>query len=214
MIKLAGIPVLAGSRISMPLVGTWVGTFRLATMAPPTGPVTVDDGAGSRLIGTVTRSGVIGAQSSVRVVGGAGGLAKEQASKPFRFATFATIFAAILSQAKERQHTAIYPTTLTKAIQLWSTQQATGGANLSTLCEHFGFEWRVKPDGTVWAGPPSEPVTTPGEALIEDGEPAAGRYCVAPEGLWLIPGMTQSRGRVTRVVYDIRDTLRATYWTS
>jgi hypothetical protein len=213
MITVNRIPVLPGSKISMSLVGTWVGTFRLSSLTIPSGQVTIDDGAGSQLIGQVIPpGGMIGPQASIRVVGGAGGLAKEQASSPYRLATFATVFAAILAAAGERQHTAIYPTTLAKTLQSWSTQRASAGTNLSTLCQHFGFEWRVKPDGGVWAGPPSEGVNTPGEALIEDGEPSVGRFKVAPEGLWLLPGMTQSRGRVARVIYDVQDTLRATYW--
>jgi len=212
MITLAGYPVIRG-RISFPEVGTWVTVADIAADGIPQGKVVIDDGAGTQLHGCVIPpGGVLGTKSSVRVVGGAGGIRKTQESRPFRSATLATVLSAILGDAGETQSREIYPNVLTKFVKFWSTQAGTGGSNLSTLCETFGFQWRVKPDGKIWVGTKTEEMITPGEALITAGEPSLGRYRVAPEGLWLQPGMTQSSARVARVIYDIGDTIRATYW--
>jgi|GEM_PF-4635325 len=211
MITLSGAPVLAG-KVSLPYVGAWRAALELGTDEQPSGQVDIDDGEGTTYRGTVLRAGQMGSRMFCMVVGGAGGLRVQQEPQHFRNTTVAQALAGILAAAEETQDPNIFPSSTSTAIGFWSTQQATGGANIASLCDEHDLLWRVRPSGVVWVGPAAESLEAPGEALVLDGVPAVPRFLCAPEGLWLQPGMQQSRGKVERVEYDLSDHLRATYW--
>jgi hypothetical protein len=213
MITLAGAAVLEG-RLSLPRGGNWVAQLELGADEAPTGPVDLDDGEGSVFTGTVIRSGMIGPRAHCEVVGGTAGLRRKQAPQHFRTTTVGQVVAAILAAAGEQADPNTLPSSTSTALGFWSTQEASGGANLESLCSKHGLLWRVRPSGKVWVGPPTEGLESPGEAYVLDGNAGAPCFLCAPDGFWLLPGMEQSRGIVERVEYDVGEHLRARYWVS
>ena len=83
LLTLNGAPVISAT-IGAPLVGAWTAEVAVDSQEPPTGAVTLQTANGEAVWrGVAHRAGMARGAALVRVIGGAGGLARELAPKAY-----------------------------------------------------------------------------------------------------------------------------------
>lgn len=140
-----GFRVLGGE-IVVPLSGAWRADLELDTETAPTGAVTVELEDGTTLKGFARRGKAHGGSTGVRLVGGAGGLAKTIPSKHHRRPSKSLVASDICSAAGE---TLLSTSALDGDLPAWSRIEGTAGEALSRLAEELGVLWRVTLAGEV-----------------------------------------------------------------
>jgi len=185
---LAGLPVLSLA-LTIPRRGAWSASVALEREASPAGDVDlVIEGRTWR--GRVHRGGNDLGRWHGTIVGGAQLLA-DVPPEVFAGATLREVFvetlrAAGLSPAADLGD-------LSAVANHWHRIAAPAGRTVAAVADAAGYGWRVRADGTVWAGPETwaaQPVAgAPVEVL--DVDPALGRYELAGDtALDLLPGRT------------------------
>lgn len=205
------IPILEGA-ITVPRVGAWFADITTSPLDVSEGDtVTIFDG-GTEWIGTVTSGSLYQSRTTVRVVGGAGGLRSTIGAEHYKAAKVGQVLSSICSATGETASAAIDRAVSTSTLPFWSRYRSTGGTAIDELAAAAGVVWRVLPSGVVWLGSEAEESEAPFEAQVLNYDPGPGTYTIAPEGIGYTPGMTQSAGTISRVEYSISSKLRATYW--
>lgn len=188
----------------MPIRGLWHAEVGVDTS------VLVDDatmtlrGPSLALKGTTYRGGIYAAKATVRMVAGAGGLAKVLPATSYFRVQLRHCVEDILREAGEVLSSTSEAAVLDIFIDRWTRPRGSGADALATLLDAAPkASWRALDDGTIWVGTDAWPtLDVPYQVLSED--PAAGRLVVATETPFLRPGVTLDGRRITRVdhVFD------------
>ncbi len=200
------IPVeqVISARVRLPLRGAWVA--ELVLDAPDvSGAVEVDTGAGGLvLFGTVVQSGTVEAVTTVRVVGGAGGLSKAQAGKDYSSVPVSVVLADLCAVSGETLSSDCDPAILAQELSRWTTKPGRVVASLDELIDRLGCSWRILPDGSLWIGSETWPIVSPPFVLVLS-DPAHGRLEIVPEALTITPGVSFAGHNITDVEHTIQD---------
>jgi hypothetical protein len=199
--------------VRMESAGAWTAEVSVDAQTAPIGRVTLAAGS-AQFAGTALRAGVSNGSLLVRVVGGAGGLARELPAKRYADGTPARVVAAdILAEAGEALSPASDAALLGRTLAGWTRVRGRAGEALRVLTQSLGATWRVLADGTVWIGVESWPEADPEHVLVDEA-PQAGRIEIADESASLVPGVTFQGQRVVRVEHRLSETaLRTVAWT-
>jgi hypothetical protein len=195
--------------LSVPRVGAWRADLMVDAEATTglTGAVTlaIDEGK-SRWVGRVFRGGENFGRVELRVVGGAGGLAKQLPGKSYRNTNARVLLTDILGAAGERLSPSVAPALLAVQLAAWSRAAGTASSQLTAALDTIapGAVWRVLPDGTVWLGAETWPTTPAFESSLLERDPREGRLVLAGvESYRLLPGQTLDGQRVAYVEHHV-----------
>lgn len=205
------------ARVELPRVGAWVADLAIDTPSPPPDGSSVTlDLNGFQLQGTVRRGGSVADTSILRVVGGAGGLARELDPLAYQGVPLQVPLRDVLGAAGEVLDVASDRGLLQTSLAFWMRARGRAGAALALIIAQVaGAVWRVQPGGQVWAGPE----TWPSSALLEANaellreDPSNGREVFFADTPSLLPGTTFRGRRVSAVEHLISsDSLRMVAW--
>lgn len=204
-ITVAGKGVTSGT-LALPRVGAWVldATVDARQISDVSGHVTVSLGSGAlELKGTVVPdSRVYAGIAYLRVIGGAGGLAKTATAKYYANPTLRIPLLDLLAGAGESLSSKADANALAVRLQSWTTMAMPTGLVIGALVQSTaqGTAWRVLPDGTVWVGAEQWTQTKASYAVLTE-RMSEQRIHVALEEPTLLPGTTLTDGRK---VSDVR----------
>jgi hypothetical protein len=206
---LNGLPVIEGT-IGMPRVGAWHASLSVDTQDVIAGACTLAIEDGLTLVGNAHRSGVWLDTGELRMVGGAGGLAKPARPAHYRSASLQAVLADILATAGEQLAASSSADVLTLGFPHWTTIAQSCGKMISALLGDGRLAgeaaWRVLPDGTIWVGYETWPDA--GLANVIDYQdlvesPAAGWAELGVEAPALRPGTVLDGRRISYVEHRI-----------
>lgn len=175
------------------------------------GPLTLKGSVSSRV-------GSQAGRTTLRLVGGGGGLAKTCPAKGFKNATFGVVLKDILSAAGETLAASADPGVLATVFGQWTNLARPAAQALDTLVRRApdGTAWRMLLDGTVWVGT---------EAWLDSGlvrgkdyqllidEPEQLRQHLGVEEPTLLPGTLLAGKKVSSVVHHVTPKwIRTTAW--
>lgn len=190
--------------LRLPLAGAWDLEAEVTTTQPEevTGPVTVKVGT-SELKGVSTLVGADqGGRTTVRVVGGAGGLGNAVEPLHVGDTTLEIVLGAILAIAGETLDAAADPALLTYGLAHWVRTRGDVAEAIRRLAEEAGFTWRITPGGTFWLGTDTWPTVEPAYT-IDHEEPTENADTIAIESIGVLPGTTFRGKRVSAVTYKV-----------
>lgn len=198
-----GIDIIDAT-ITMPRIGAWTADVTVDGLVTDklTGAVALQEG-GASFSGTSVRPPRSWAgKTSVRVVGGRGGLPKELAAKFYFDAPLVLPLGEIVAAAGEVLAGTSDASITSKHLAKWVRAAGPAGHALTELVENAGAVWRILADGTLWVGVETWPVLEPAGEVMDDAG-ADGRVVFAPERLELRPGVTWQSRRVSHVTHRI-----------
>lgn len=182
-----GAPCVS-AKISRPRLGSWVAELVVDTdEAPAVGNrVELADGDGAVLFrGTVQRGALSEGRAVLRVISGAGGLAKLLDPRGYHQAPPRVVLADLARETGEA-FAELTATELDAQLRAWARPRVDGAAQLRQLAEAVGLVWRCQPDGLQWVGKE----TWPDAGLVEGrdfevihDEPARHRWTVSTVSL-------------------------------
>lgn len=210
---LNGKPVLAAAAM-LPVSGVWTADVEVdaETTAGLTGRSTLVLGA-LTLVGTPLRLGSFAGRTTVRLVGGAGGLGRTLEPKAYRNATLHLVVEELLTAAGEVLDPASDAAALSVLVPHWSRRRAVAGVALGLLADAAGVSWRVLPGGTVRLANKTWPVATLADGVLLSEAPELGRATFGVERPSLLPGVTLDGRRVSRVEHVVTaDAIRTNVW--
>lgn len=185
---------------------------------PPTGPFSfVIENIEFRCSILPGRSGRSqGGRTTLRVVGGAGGLAHSLEVKNYGSGTTTvkSIVADIMRDSGETLSADSDKTILAKRIESWQRVAGPGRMALDRILGKVGATWRILRDGTVWIGVDTWPEVEPDGTVLDD-DWADGSIELAPDTPTMVPGIVVRGQRIEEVVHKLgpsglRTTLHAT----
>ena len=189
MTTLNGQPLLA-LHLVIPRVGAWTADVEVDSDAGPAdGAAAALDLEGRVWRGTVVRGAAPYGRWSGRIVGGAGGLAREL--PPVALAN--TTLRAVLEEALRAAGETVAPTAdaLTAAVARWHRTRAPGSTAVAEVARAAGLPWRVLADGTVWLGAETWAALTVADVDVMGREPVVGCTELAGDAaLDILPGRT------------------------
>lgn len=208
--------------IGIPRAGAWHADLRVDAESALSGAITLKIADGLTLVGTAApgRTGVWLDTASLRMVGGAGGLANKAKPRHYRKTALRSVLGDILATAGER----LAPTSSASILDLtflhWATIGQACGRMISALLGDSRLPadvaWRVLPDGTVWVGVetwPASPLANVVDYQDLDESPSDGWMELGVEAPSLLPGMTLAGRRVSYVEHLIDGaTARTRVW--
>lgn len=200
---LAGLAVTEAT-IRFPLVGTW------EAQATVTGDSAAKlSGRLELTVGTATLSGTVlraeadaGGLVTVRLVGGAGGLATSLAPKAYRSATRRVILRDALEAGGETISGASDADWLDASVERWTRPQTTTGEAVKAVLAGTGYSWRISTDGAVVFGRDSWPEVSP-KHVVESEDPTRDELVIALEQFDVLPGSTFAGRRVSSATYQL-----------
>lgn len=213
-----------GGTIIRPLVGVWTADL-VVDHVDGSGfsagtAVTIASSDGYELKGVVAvgRTGDFLDTVHVRVLGGAGGLAK--AVQPRAYvqpgAFVKDVLNGLCADSGEKLSSTIDASLLTTNLQAWSTKGEPMSYALLTLLGWMSasLNWRILADGTLWVGTESWPSASVAHDLL-NYDPREATYDVGLQSPALEPGTTvDGIGQVSRVELSIAaSSIRARVWT-
>ncbi len=154
--------------INRPLDGAWHALLELDAPVAPTGRATLTIDGGLVLSGTVVNPGNVHSRITLRLVGGAGGLAKELPAKPYRGTSLRVVATDILRAAGETLSESSDPAVTGRTLASWNRAAGPCSSVLSDLLRPLGAIWRTLADGTIWVGVPKFPARTLDHELLDE----------------------------------------------
>ncbi|HWL86345.1 MAG TPA: hypothetical protein VNO21_11115 [Polyangiaceae bacterium] len=203
LLTLNGLTVIEGE-VRLPRVGAWHADLRVDAQSVPTGPVMLqsEDKALS-LKGAIIRGAVWQDTLAVRVIGGAGGLAKGLPSKFYRGIPLRIVLADIASESGESVSPSSDAGVLGTELETWSRIGGPAYVALAAIVESAQCVWRILPDGSTWLGQESWPSANLQYDLLSQ-DPALGALVVGTVSPQIVPGTTLDGRRVSYVVHRIQ----------
>lgn len=206
-----GVTILSAS-IDMPLQGVWTADLRLDN---PDGSgfdggtkVTISSPQ-LQLIGVVDpdRTGDFLDSSHVRIIGGAGGMAKPVSARGYTQpgAFVRDVLSGITGDVGESLSATTDPSFLTTNLTAWATFVSPASQALQTLIDFTaaGSSWRILTDGTLWIGQEQWPNAS-GTFDILSQDPAQQTFELGVESPFILPGTTLAGvGQINRVVHAV-----------
>jgi hypothetical protein len=211
LITINDIGIISGS-ITMPKIGVWSADVVIDQpdgTGFDAGTAVKIEGDGITLNGTVVadRTGDFLDAVHVRVLGGAGGMAK--LSTPRNFvqpgAFIRDVLNGLTSDSGEKLSSDINNSFLQTNLTAWSTTNQSVSWNLRALLKWLGpsFSWRILDDGTLWMGTESWPSAS-GTFDILEQHPAQGSFTLGCESPFILPGTSlDGVGNVAHVEHQI-----------
>jgi len=221
LLQLGGFDVQEGE-VHMGLRGAWFARLVVSAETLPSGQVTLTVDGNDWLKGTVLSAGEFLFQTTVRLVGGAGGLSKDVVGA-FQAAKLSDVLAAIAQQSGESLSGTIAGDVQAVPLQLWTLGRCTAAHALDELAQAAtaylskSIGWRILPDGTLWMGEESWPAQDlPADSVIAAASPAEAWTWLGCRAPWLVPGVDlASVGQVLGVDHELGpDRMRSRAWTS
>jgi hypothetical protein len=206
------VGVISGT-IVRPLVGVWTADLVLdqsdaGSFAPGT-KVTITSEGGYSLAGVVdpNRSGGFLDAVHVRVVGGAGGMAKAASPRAYvqPSAFVRDVVNGLAKDAGESLSSTSDQGFLSTNLAAWSAMGKSVTWNLRTLLKIVApaFSWRILSDGTLWIGAESWPSASGTFDAISQN-PADGSFDLGVEAPFVAPGTAiDGIGNINRCVDTI-----------
>lgn len=206
------------ANIRMPRTREWTGNVTIDQLEqeaePPTGPFWLEiEGLEFRCSVIPGRSGRSqGGRTSLRVVGGAGGLAHKLDVRNYSggLTTGKLVVDDILRDAGETLSAESDSTILAKKLEGWQRVEGHGRFALDLITAKLGVSWRILRDGTVWIGVDEWPEVEPDGTVLDD-DWGDGSIELAPDTPTMVPGIVVRGQRVEEVVHRLeRSGLRTT----
>lgn len=203
--------------LSVPRTGAWRldAAVDAETAIGLTGEVVLvlDEGA-STWRGWAFRTGENFGKVELRVIGGAGGLARELAGQSYRQATARAIATDILGAAGEALDGSSQADVLDQLLPFWTRRAGRCARQLEQLLGAFGATWRVLPSGKVWVGTETWPDAPAFDADVLSVDPREGRAELAgTQAYKLLPWQTYAGRHLARVEHRMMpDALRTSVW--
>jgi hypothetical protein len=202
------LPLLS-AEVTMPRVGAWRADVEADGEDELSGKATIDL-QGTKFLGTVVRSGVVGGRVRARIVGGAGGLAKLLPAKNYSggVVRVSTVLADILRDSGEKVASTADKAITGRQLKMWQRHAGQASHALVTLLDAAQASFRVLADGTVWIGVDSYPEADIEHELLDE-DWSTGSLTLAVEAPLLTPGTTFRAHRIEQVVHRLsRNALR------
>lgn len=178
------------ARIHLPLHGAWLADLVLDTATMPTGQQTIAADGGLSLVGTVVDGGVFLDAAHVRMVGGAGGLAKIVPAAAYRSAQLRDPLGAITQASGESLSSTVSQSVLSTSLAVWTLTSQRAARCLDELAQAAGVGWRILSDGTLWLGAESwSSASLPDGAAILEQHPTERRFAIGTTTPALLPGV-------------------------
>lgn len=206
----AGGVRLLGCEIRMPRRGEWTAIVSLdqteLDAAPPTGPFWFEveklEFRCSVIPGRSGRSQ--GGRTTLRVVGGAGGLDHNLEVRNYGPTTVKAIVADILRDSGETLSVEADSAILAQRLDSWHRggDRRSGRNSLNLLLDKFGATWRVLRDGTIWIGVDAWPEVEPDGTVLDD-DWGDGSIMLAPDTPTMVPGIVVRGQRVEEVLHSL-----------
>jgi hypothetical protein len=212
-------PVISGV-ISLPRVGVWHAELRVDSEIDfDSAAVTISVNGGELdLVGVVTRALQYEGVNQVRIVGGAAGMQRSPTPKFYGGSSVGPVLADIAGDVGETISDADSGGVTEGGLHAWTTIRAPAGRQLTELLRPIaGAVWRILPDGSLWAGIETWPVSEVGD---DDWQPLAYDHWNGVLELGMLsptlqPGTTlgSDKVRIDRVEHRIdRDSVRTFAW--
>jgi hypothetical protein len=162
----------------------------------PSGAAKIIAKDGLSLACTIVEAGVFLSAAYVRLVGGAGGLAKYVPAAFYKQPQISDLLNAVIQASGETLSGTIESTLTSIKVPFWSQARARGAAVLDTIAAaaaahlNAAVNWRLLSDGTLWMGAETWPdEALPKGAAVLDVLPAERRYEIGAEVPTLVPGV-------------------------
>jgi hypothetical protein len=202
--------------ITLPRIGVWHAELEVETEDPSAvaEAITLNVGEGAlTLQGFARRSGMFGAHSHVRMVGGAGGFGKAVSSKFYRQAPARIALTDALDEGGESLSSSSDSGVTGQQLASWTRHAGTVGEALHELAVELSAAWRVLPDGSTWVGSETWPTSAAKNVHVLTESPADGRLELSAETPIVLPGTTLDGKKLSRVEHTIEpSSVRTTAW--
>jgi hypothetical protein len=204
---------VARGTLTLPLTGVWHGDFVINMDTVPSGSAiaTLD---GVDMPAHVQRAELVNGMVHLRIVGGAGGLAKPAMARHYRNPVVRHVLADLVRDAGETLSTTCTASTLGQGLDYWTTLGIPTGTLLQALAETAGdaVNWRILFDGTLWMGVETWPMCPADVRILEQDAPNASQY-LGTDALGIWPGTTIAGRKVDSVVHEIGSAARSrVFW--
>lgn len=204
LVEMNGIGVVA-AEFSLPRLRAWHvdATVNTADASLVTGAVTI-----TILDGQLTMRGrgkVVGDYLDtvrVRVVAGAGGLAREAAPRYYQQTTLRIVVGDLLRAAGETLAASSDQTILNTLLGAWTVKGGTVADALELLLSPLGASWRMLADGSFWCGRETWPDAGV-EVTVERRDSARHQLQLSMEAPLLLPGTTLNGEHVSYVEHNV-----------
>jgi hypothetical protein len=201
---------LLDATVRMPRRGEWTALVTIDQLEldaqPPTGPFWFEiEKIEFRCSVVPGRSGRSqGGRTSLRVVGGAGGLSHDLDVRNYGATTVKTVVDDILRDAGETLSAEADTAVLEKRLDSWQRVKGQGRDALSLLTTflRIGATWRILRDGTVWIGVDAWPEVEP-DGTVQDDDWGDGSILLAPDTPTMVPGVVVRGQRVEEVLHHL-----------
>lgn len=209
--QLSGVAVIE-ARASFPRVGAWTADLRVDAGTDFGGLQLLQLGASS-FLGSVVFSAVHRGVAHVRLVGGAGGLAKVLPGQGYLNAPLRVPLEDLVAAAGEGLSDLADSAVLAFQLRHWARARSAAGRALWALLGRVdGAVWRFLPDGKLWVGLETWPTVAPSIELT-GYDPFSDRVSLFAEEPGIQPGVTVLERRVDHVEHLVReDRIRTDLW--
>jgi hypothetical protein len=196
-------PILSAT-IDMPLRGAWTADVVVDcdVRERVLGAVQLDNAEGTWTLKGTSRLGDVdlAGKAVVRVVGGAGGLAKPLDPKFYRDMPASTVVADAIEGGDETLSSD--SDSLQTKLECWTRMKTTVSQELDAIVDALGLEWRVLSNGSIWIGSESWPESATTYDYLEE-HPEDSRVIIGPDAPTLVPGTTFLGRAVVHVTHTI-----------
>lgn len=192
---------LLKATICEPLRNAWVADIEVESTEDIGTSITLIIGSTSAtFVGTKVRGDVEHGRWIGRVVGGAGGLSKEVASKYYAAVPVRTVLGDIATDSGESVDGTVATGVLSYSLSRWIRPATEPKLALDDVAAALGASWRVLRNGKLWLGDETWPVVSMDYVELSRG-PSEGTLSVAPSEAPLVrPGTTFDGLKISYVV--------------
>jgi hypothetical protein len=204
--------IVIGTNIMLPRVGAWVANLIVNGETIPKGAM-VATLSGVDMPCWIQRCELVQGMQHLRVIGGAGGLAKTAKAKHYRNPTVRHVLTDLARDAGETLSSTCTAAILNQPLNYWTTLALPTGVLLQALADVAGGGclWRILYNGSLWFGTETWPACPADVRIMQQDAPNASQVLgTDAQGIW--PGTTIAGRRVDLVVHDLGDPPRSTVW--
>ena len=223
LVTINDVAVITGT-ITMPLQGVWIADL---VIDQPDGTgfdagksVTIKADGGVQLTGTVApnRTGTFLDAVHVRVLAGAGGMAKATKARAYAQpgAYVRDVLGAVLQDAGETLSSTVASSITGTSLTAWSVFAQPAGQAIGAFLDvvFHGNHWRILSDGKFWTGAETWDSASAQFDILEQS-PGGGEFLLGVDTPAIVPGCTiDGLGKINRVEHAIAsDSIRTRVWT-
>lgn len=199
------------AQVRLPRAGVWIADLVVDGAGAIEGRAVLQLGE-LELVGTASRTGIARDTATLRVLGGAGGLAREVPAKFYRRAPVKALLGDILAAAGEQLADTVSAALLSRQLFAYVQTKQKAADALRALADRLGVTWRVLPNGRIWLGEESWAESTASLELISEN-PGAGVAEFGTDTPTLLPGVKVGGRKVSQVEHVLEPTsIRTKVW--